>query len=96
MLITLIDYAKEHDIPVYPTTICRKTWIKKWRKVVCWSLYLDYQCIDVKDDVEKYCKDNKIQVECDNCWIYCISNRKSYNDIMNIINKVLCDIYGED
>lgn len=77
-------------------TINYKTWIKNWRMNVLWSRYFDYQMVDVEDAITEYCETNGLEFSINGCWLYCISNRKQYNDIMKIVNEILGDLYGED
>lgn len=71
-------------------SIDRKTWIRNWRQEAFWSIYLDVDMYDVEDDITKYCQSNGIEFLIDCQWFYCISNRKQYNDIMNLIDSILC------
>lgn len=80
----------------YGREVSRKDWIKDWRQELFWNLYLDVDMYDVEDAITEYCEANKIQFSCTGCWLYCISNRKVYNDIMRIIDEILYYRYEED
>ena len=67
----------------------RKWWIKNWREVLYWKAYFDYQIFNIENDVLRYCNTNDIPVSIDGGWIYCISDRRQYKDIMNIIYGIL-------
>lgn len=74
--------------------ISRLEWIKDWRQELFWSLYLDVNMDYVKDAITEYCEANNVRFLCDCDWLYCVSNRKQYNDIMSIINSILYE--GEE
>lgn len=71
--------------------INRKWWIKNWREALYWSAYFDYQIADIKNAVVQYCNKNNIPISIDGGWMYCISDRRQYNDIMRITHKILRD-----
>ena len=69
--------------------ITRKQWIKNWSEMVFWSSYFDYQIVDVKEALTKYCIKNDLEYDIDGGWFHCVSNRKCYNDIMRICEILL-------
>lgn len=84
------------DSKEFGVTIDRKTWIKNWRMNVLWNRYFDYQMCDVEGAIIEYCERNDLEFCIDGGWLYCISNRKQYNDIMKIVNEILDELYGGD
>ena len=66
--------------------ITSKEWIKNWRKVIVWRRYYDHDISDIKDLLQPFFLKNKIPFCVVSGWLYCMSNRKIYNDVLRITN----------
>lgn len=81
------------EIPIFGVglhKISRKRWVRNWRTVVHWTLYMDYLISDAEPEISRYCEANDIPFMFDCGYFHCISNRKQYNDIFTIWDYIFC------